>query len=82
MVIVGLTPRTGWPMGGSMVPNGDVTLWCHNCGMEITWAPVRSWGRYYCCKLCLRGDICDCRPPTEEEEEPLEDRRPDVERGA
>ena len=64
-----------------MSPNGDVTRWCYNCGVEITWAPIRSWGRYYCCKACLRGEACECPPPPAEEEEgAIEERRRDVER--
>jgi hypothetical protein len=61
-------------------PNGDVTRWCHNCGVEITWAPVSAWGRYYCCKVCLLGDPCECPPTLEDEEAPLEERRTEVER--
>jgi hypothetical protein len=59
----------------------DGTLWCHNCGVEITWAPVRAWGRYYCCRPCLMGDGCECPPVLETDDEPLvEDRRADLER--
>ena len=64
-----------------MSPDGDATRWCHNCGLEITWAPVRAWGRYYCCTVCLRGDPCECPPTLEDEEElPLDERRTEVER--
>jgi len=60
---------------------GDRTLWCHNCGVEILWAPLRAWGRYYCCQTCLRGDRCDCpQPPATEDDELVDDRRADVER--
>ncbi len=64
-----------------MTPNADWTRWCHNCGVEIAWAPVRAWGKYYCCAACLRGDACDCANPLEDEEEKATDeRRTDVER--
>ena len=63
-----------------MSPNGDVTRWCYNCGVEIIWVPIRSWGRYYCCKTCLRGDPCECAPPKGEEEGPMEERRRAVKR--
>lgn len=64
-----------------MSPDGDWTWWCHNCGVEIIWTPVRSWGQYYCCPACLRGDRCDCPPTLEDEEEAvIEERRTDVER--
>jgi hypothetical protein len=64
-----------------MSPNADWTRWCHNCGVEITWAPVRAWGRYYCCSACLRGERCDCPPPLENEEESIvEEHRGGVER--
>jgi hypothetical protein len=64
-----------------MTPNADWTRWCHNCGVEITWAPVRAWGRYYCCSACLRGERCECPPTLEDEEEIIvEERRGEVER--
>jgi hypothetical protein len=64
-----------------MTTYGDGTRWCHNCGVEITWAPVRAWSRYYCCKQCLRDEPCDCPPPMEDEEQELTgERRSDVER--
>jgi hypothetical protein len=65
----------------TMSPDADWTRWCHNCGVEITWAPVRAWGRYYCCAACLRGEGCDCPPPLEDGEESIiEEHRGEVER--
>lgn len=64
-----------------MSPNGDMTRWCHNCGVQITWAPIRAWGQYYCCTACIKGDPCGCPPPQEDEEDTvIEERRGDVER--
>ena len=64
-----------------MRPNADGIRWCHNCGVEITWAPVGAWGKSYCCTTCLMGEPCECPPPLEDEESSvLEERRADVER--
>ena len=64
-----------------MSPYENGTVWCHNCGVEITWGPVRAWGRSYCCQPCLKGDPCEC-PGGQlvEEEGVVEDRRADAER--
>lgn len=44
-------------------------LFCDGCGVEITWAPVLSEGRRYCCALCARGGDCGCGYAVEDEEE-------------
>jgi hypothetical protein len=42
---------------------------CEGCGVEITWAPILSEGRRYCCALCARGGDCGCGYAVEDEEE-------------
>jgi hypothetical protein len=38
----------------------DEVVYCKNCGVEITWAPVVKAGRHYCCQDCYDGRPCDC----------------------
>ncbi len=44
-------------------------LWCDGCGVEMTWAPVLTEGRRYCCALCAGGGECKCGYVVEDEEE-------------
>lgn len=44
-------------------------LFCDGCGVEITWAPILSEGRRYCCALCARGGDCGCGYAVEDEGE-------------
>jgi hypothetical protein len=34
-------------------------VFCDGCGVEITWVPILSDGRRYCCALCTRGATAD-----------------------
>lgn len=45
------------------------SVFCDNCGVEITWTPVfrrappgkAGWRRgEYCCQICARGLPCTC----------------------
>jgi hypothetical protein len=45
------------------------TIWCDNCGVEITWTPTVVDARDYCCTDCLEGRPCDCGQRMEIEEE-------------
>jgi len=38
----------------------DEYIWCQGCGIEITWSPVISDNRSYCCEECSRGIQCRC----------------------
>ncbi len=51
----------------------DETIFCDNCGVEITWAPVVKDGHYYCCQDCFQGLVCDCRSRLEEDDDRRED---------
>lgn len=43
------------------------TVICDGCGVEITWSPVLSGKRIYCCRDCAEGRPCDCDYPPEED---------------
>lgn len=36
------------------------TVWCDNCGSEITWVPIAIGKNHYCCQECRDGYRCDC----------------------
>ena len=36
------------------------SLFCDNCGVEITWAPKVVEGFHYCCQDCYDGYECSC----------------------
>ena len=36
------------------------TVWCDNCGTEITWVPIVTGKNHYCCQECQDGYRCDC----------------------
>ena len=36
------------------------TVFCDNCGAEITWSPVIVEKHDYCCQDCFEGRPCDC----------------------
>lgn len=40
--------------------NIEQTVFCHGCGVEITWSPVIKGHRRYCCEDCLHGRGCTC----------------------
>jgi hypothetical protein len=50
-------------------------VWCDNCGVEITWAPIIQVGRmrqrllHFCCEDCLEGRGCECGLRMEQEEQ-------------
>ncbi len=44
------------------------TVFCDGCGVEITWAPVRSKQRDYCCQDCADGYECNCGARMEEDD--------------
>ncbi len=46
----------------------DDTVWCDGCGVEITWAPVKSGQRLYCCQDCADGYECNCGARMEEDD--------------
>jgi hypothetical protein len=49
-------------------------VWCDNCGVEITWAPLVQVGTVHhhllhiCCQECLEGNPCRCAERMELEE--------------
>jgi hypothetical protein len=45
------------------------SVFCDGCGVEITWVPIVSGGRRYCCSLCTRGGDCGCGYAVENEDE-------------
>jgi len=44
-------------------------VFCANCGVEITWAPVTVGDRHYCCEDCLAGKTCECGARLESDED-------------
>ena len=36
------------------------TIWCDNCGAEITWSPIIHGKHEFCCSDCYEGRGCDC----------------------
>ncbi len=36
------------------------TIWCDNCGAEITWGPIVIGRNHYCCRDCWQGYRCEC----------------------
>jgi endogenous inhibitor of DNA gyrase (YacG/DUF329 family) len=36
------------------------TVFCDNCGAEITWAPYLHAGKEFCCRDCAEGRLCRC----------------------
>lgn len=36
------------------------TMWCDNCGAEISWLPIVVGSHHYCCRDCLDGYRCEC----------------------
>lgn len=36
------------------------TVWCDGCGAEITWSPVITARRDFCCADCSNGLPCEC----------------------
>jgi hypothetical protein len=45
------------------------TILCDGCGVEITWSPVVSNDRLFCCVECQQGLPCTCGDRMEEEDE-------------
>jgi len=45
------------------------TIFCNNCGVEITWAPIVFKGCHFCCQDCLNHLQCECGDRMELEEE-------------
>jgi hypothetical protein len=45
------------------------TVFCDGCGVEITWAPVRSGQHDYCCQDCADGYECSCGARMEDEDD-------------
>jgi hypothetical protein len=45
------------------------TVFCDNCGVEITWAPIVADNHHYCCQDCHDHLQCDCRPAIDWEED-------------
>jgi hypothetical protein len=45
------------------------TVWCNNCGVEITWAPLVMGGGDYCCEDCYHGRACQCGERLEEDDD-------------
>jgi hypothetical protein len=45
------------------------TIFCDNCGVEITWAPVFLRGGEYCCMDCAEHRPCHCGDRMEWEDE-------------
>ena len=45
------------------------TIFCNNCGVEITWAPIVVKGCHFCCHDCLNHLQCECGDRMEFEEE-------------
>lgn len=45
------------------------TIWCDGCGVEITWAPISSGRRRYCCEVCQAGLVCRCGERLEQEDD-------------
>ena len=49
-------------------------IFCDNCGVEITWAPLVMPGKdplhkfHYCCQDCFQGLACKCGERMEQEE--------------
>jgi hypothetical protein len=38
----------------------EKTVFCDNCGVEITWSPVYRSGGEYCCRDCSERRPCRC----------------------
>ncbi len=51
--------------------NNDV--FCDNCGVEITWAPVVKGEHHYCCQECFQGLACDCGKRMEDDDDRREE---------
>jgi hypothetical protein len=47
----------------------ELTIWCDNCGVEITWAPLIQHERDYCCLDCFEGRPCRCAERMEVEDD-------------
>lgn len=53
----------------------EQTVWCDNCGVEITWGAIVRAGQerhrilHFCCSDCLAGRPCKCGERMEMEEE-------------
>lgn len=45
------------------------TIFCNNCGVEITWAPIVIKNFHYCCPDCLAHFPCECGDRMEMEDE-------------
>lgn len=52
-----------------MVTPLEHALHCDGCGIEMTWSPILSGGRRYCCAVCAEGGECGCGYDVEEEDE-------------
>ncbi len=42
------------------MPLIENTIWCDNCGVEISWGPIIVDKQYYCCQDCREGLLCKC----------------------
>jgi hypothetical protein len=47
----------------------DEMTWCDGCGVEITWGPVLTDRRTYCCRECSQDIPCACGERMELDEE-------------
>ena len=45
------------------------TIYCTNCGVEITWLPEVKNGWPYCCRDCSTSLTCECAGLLELEED-------------
>lgn len=45
------------------------TVFCDNCGVEITWAPVFLNGSEFCCRDCSEHRACRCADRMEWDDE-------------
>lgn len=45
------------------------TIFCDNCGIEISWAPIMVQKFHYCCRECFNYYPCECGDRTDMEEE-------------
>ena len=45
------------------------TIFCNNCGVEITWSPIVVKGCHFCCRDCLSQLGCECGDRMEFEDE-------------
>ena len=53
----------------------ETTVFCDNCGVEITWGALTQPGLegrrllHYCCQDCMEGRLCACGERMEEDDE-------------